>query len=90
MSEINVTVNTYPASSFGVSAWNIRDKNDEPERVSVRKGDREYSIVFSKPIRVEVWSVDDRGELSERLYILDRPIVAEEDDFFGPEFRQHT
>ena len=87
MSEIKVTINTYPDSSFGISSWNIRDKQDEPERVSVRRDGKEYSIVFDKPVRIEVWSVDDRGELGDRLTML--PLEEEEISSFrfwdGPE-----
>lgn len=70
MSELKITVNNYEGSSFEVSQWNLRPRGEEPERVSVRRGNREYSIVLDNPIRVEVWLVDKKGELSHILETL--------------------
>lgn len=70
MSNLKLTINPFPETCVETSSWNIREK-DEPERISVRRGEREYSIVFDEEVRFEVWSIDEQGELNERLEVLE-------------------
>lgn len=58
-----ITVNTSPENSFNVTDWNIVG---EAERVSVKRGDQEFSLVFAdEGFRLEIWKLDEKGELKE-------------------------
>ena len=61
-----ITVDLYPENSFETKSWNLNDLKEEPERVCVRREDKEYSIVFDDEVRFEIWGVDENGELGER------------------------
>ena len=65
MLDYTITVNTYTDSSFAINAWNIRDKNDEPERISIKKGNKEYSLVLAEIPYLEIWSLDSNKELDK-------------------------
>ncbi len=65
--KIHVTINNYFDTEIGESKWNIT--KEEPERVSVRFGEKEYSIVLDRVngVHFEVWSTDSRGELLDMV-----------------------
>lgn len=61
MHNYKITVNTFNRNSFDLSAWNI--SSDEPERITIRKGNKEFALVFDSTFRLEVWSLDENGEI---------------------------
>lgn len=63
MASYNITVNTFPKNSFNLASWNLT--NEEPERICVRKGDKEFCLVFDEEFRLEIWNLDENGEIFE-------------------------
>jgi hypothetical protein len=70
MRNYKVTINTAPGTSLDISQWNIfpLDGETEPERVSVKVGEKEYSLrIDGENVAIEIWSVDKNGDLNELL-----------------------
>ncbi len=59
-----IIVNLFPQNSFDISSWNLIHQ-DEPERISVQKNGKEYSIIFDENPKLEIWSLDKKGELDK-------------------------
>lgn len=79
-----ITVNTYPYTSVDTVSWNLNSERLEPERISIRKGDKEFSLVFDDEVRLEIWSLDKNGELEElesTLYPANKGIAQYLEDY---------
>lgn len=77
---LKVTINPDSETSLTVGGWPINTNPDqdpldkEPERVNVERDGKSYSFVFtSDGVKVEIWDLEDDGELGGLRHVLDLP-----------------
>lgn len=73
-----ITINHNLGTHTLIEKWAINDGlfPPEPERVSVEYNNLSYSLVFDKDNpRVEMWNLDEEGEIKEIIQTITLPIV---------------
>ena len=63
---IKVTVNLNPNDPIQLSQWSVDDKNDR--RIGFEFGGLSYSFILSTPIKMEVYDLDENGDIGDILH----------------------
>jgi len=58
--ELYITINNFNDTSIRTSQWHIIG---EPERISIKFGNKEYITVLDSPPYFEIWDLDEKGEM---------------------------
>lgn len=67
---LEVTLNIDKQTNYTLAAWPVNTVaalDEEPSRMSVRRGNLSYSLVMGEQVTLEIWATDASGELIEQL-----------------------
>lgn len=76
---LKITINPDVNTTLSINGWPINTGNKdpldfEPERVDIERGRLSYSLVFtSDGPKLEIWDVDESGELAGLKTSIDLP-----------------
>jgi hypothetical protein len=75
MDKLKVVINQHHSSlEPEITGWSIFP--DEPEQVTIYKGNRAYVILLGETVAVETWNAYENGDLGRVLSTTEIPLAA--------------
>ena len=83
MDKLKIVINQHHTSlEPEITGWSIF--SDEPEQVTIYKGNRAYVILLGETVAVETWNAYENGDLGRVLSTTEIPHVSVEEQLEFP------
>ena len=76
---MKVFVHPHEGKTADIESWSVTE--EELEQVMVVRGSRAYCLLFGETPTLEIWNIDEIGDLGTRLEEFEIPVIHEQLEF---------